>query len=234
MANDTSNYPDYVFIAYDEDFSAQTHDVAVSLEASSLVGVPVKYVRQDLNTSPAAPVAGLETVGYRYRHVDYVSWIYGESKFPRANVHNEELVTRPQAEAIIAAKDADNAALTARVKELEAVYERLEQQALKDRKLRNEAQSDATLWQFDVARGSHPSLLVNVWKQRKYLEAKLAIVRKILEPFALEADNWIDTVPDSHRSLCTEPGSKTAHPGSETAFTVGDLRAARAALEAKP
>lgn len=58
MASDTSNYPEFVFVAYDEDFSAQTHDIAVSLEAGSLVGTPVKYVRHDANTRPT-PVAPL-------------------------------------------------------------------------------------------------------------------------------------------------------------------------------
>lgn len=51
-----------------------------------------------------------------------------------------------------------------------------------------------------------------------------------LEPFAKEADEWADTVPDDHRSLCTEPGVRFAYPGSETVFTVGDLRRAKSAL----
>jgi hypothetical protein len=54
--------------------------------------------------------------------------------------------------------------------------------------------------------------------------------REALEPFAKEADEWADTVLDDHRSLCTEPGSRYAHPGSETVFTVGDLRRAKAVL----
>jgi hypothetical protein len=61
------------------------------------------------------------------------------------------------------------------------------------------------------------------------LRAEVALMREALKPFAEEAGNWADTVPDAHRSLCTEPGSRTAHPGSETAFNVGDLRVARAA-----
>lgn len=61
MASEPRNYPDYVFVAYDEDFSAQTYDIAVSLEPGSLVGRPVKYTRHDLNTrpSPAATDTGL-------------------------------------------------------------------------------------------------------------------------------------------------------------------------------
>jgi len=52
-------------------------------------------------------------------------------------------------------------------------------------------------------------------------------MREALRPFAVEADNWHSSVPDSHRSLCTGPGSKTAYPGSETSFTVGDIRRAK-------
>ncbi|WP_107327712.1 hypothetical protein [Agrobacterium pusense] len=55
-------------------------------------------------------------------------------------------------------------------------------------------------------------------------------LRKLLQPFAAEAENWHDSVPDDHRTLCTEPNSTTAHPGSEADFTVGDLRRARTAL----
>lgn len=86
--------------------------------------------------------------------------------------------------------EADNAAQAARIKELEAVYERLGQQALKDRNLRNEAQSDADLWRFSVDMGDHPSLLVKVWKQRKALEAKLAAAEKVREA-AIELDEAI-------------------------------------------
>ena len=55
-------------------------------------------------------------------------------------------------------------------------------------------------------------------------------MRRALMPFAADADEWADAVPDDHRSLCTEPGSTTAHPGSETTYSVGDLRQARMIL----
>ena len=67
-----------------------------------------------------------------------------------------------------------------------------------------------------------------------YLETIVAenrLLRNLLKPFAEDADKWAETVPDDHRPLCTEPNSKTAHPGSETGFTVGDLRRARATLK---
>ena len=62
------------------------------------------------------------------------------------------------------------------------------------------------------------------------LEGRIAELEAALKPFAEEAEEWADSVPDSHRSLCTEPGCVYAHPGSETIFTVGDLRHARRAL----
>lgn len=68
---------------------------------------------------------------------------------------------------------------------------------------------------------------------RASLITELMELRKALEPFAAEAENWHDTVPDEHRSLCTEPGNYYPHPGSETAFTVGDLRRAYRALNPK-
>lgn len=70
MASEPRNYPDYVFVAYDEDFSAQTYDIAVSLEPGNLVGRPVKYIRHDLSTrsAPAATDTGLVTVGHMVSH----------------------------------------------------------------------------------------------------------------------------------------------------------------------
>jgi hypothetical protein len=103
------------------------------------------YVRE--NTRPAAPVEGLETKGWEVKRYNNGGHWLGTSLYivepsisSAARTDVEELVTRSQAEAIIAAKDvllhiskqwaqdqenranrlqADNAALTARVKELE-------------------------------------------------------------------------------------------------------------------
>ena len=58
----------------------------------------------------------LETVGVQHLRAVDGQWHYGEAEY--ANQEERELVTRSQAEAIIAAKDADNAALTARIAEL--------------------------------------------------------------------------------------------------------------------
>ncbi|WP_455296416.1 hypothetical protein [Brucella pituitosa] len=185
MANDTSNYPDFVFIAYDEDFSAQTHDVAVSLEAGSLVGVPVKYVRNDLNTRLAAPVEGLEVVAYQYKLND--AWYLSDAPetLRKAGYELRELVTRENAEAVIANVEAekakaireagkhfaktcmmaeeietlqaDNAVLTARVKELE----------------------------IDLgARQAQISFLELRWKEAEALETQLAAAKKALEWYA--------------------------------------------------
>lgn len=62
------------------------------------------------------------------------------------------------------------------------------------------------------------------------LKTRIAELRAALMPFAREADQWGDEVPDSFRPLCTEPGSETALPGSETTFTIGNLRRARSLL----
>lgn len=62
------------------------------------------------------------------------------------------------------------------------------------------------------------------------LHSLAAEMAEALAKFAADADAWDHTVPDDHRSLCTEPGSDTAHPGSETLYTVGDLRRARTTL----
>ncbi|MFC7067401.1 hypothetical protein [Brucella rhizosphaerae] len=108
----------------------------------------IRELAGSLNTRPAAPVEGLETVAYQYKiprngHWDNLpsDWTADECK-AYGKYETRELVTLTQAEAIIAAKDesikdaklsrddwkklaidlgADNAALTARVKELELI-----------------------------------------------------------------------------------------------------------------
>ena len=70
------------------------------------------------------------------------------------------------------------------------------------------------------------------------LRAENARLREALEPFAREADNWNDNVAAEYRPLQVEPQSVDhanggyAHPGSESAFSVGDIRRARTALSA--
>ncbi|MDH0368019.1 hypothetical protein [Brucella anthropi] len=121
----------------------------------------------------------------------------------------------------IAAIEADNAAK-------DAAYKRLEQQAIKDRKLRDEAQSDADLWRFSVDMGDHPSLLVKVWKQRKALEAKLAAAQEALEPFAAVLEDYDPDWEDDDVSAVLVVGSVT-HYG----ITLGNFRKARAVLGGK-
>lgn len=75
-----------------------------------------------------------------------------------------------------------------------------------------------------AAREGVPMLLAHLHQ----LEEENAGLREVLEPFANEARNWAAEVPDDYRSLCTEPGSRMALEGSETAFTIGDLRNASA------
>lgn len=104
-------------------------------------GIAPGAIAKALNTRPTAPVEGLDTVEYQVYDA-YGRW-QSVRKFVfdlKVNADHRELVTRSQAEAIIAAKDeavkdakqsrddwkklakdlqADNAELTARVKELE-------------------------------------------------------------------------------------------------------------------
>lgn len=116
MKVDTSHYPEFVFVSYDEDFSTQTHDVAVSLEAGNLVGEPVKYIRHDLCSQPVATDTGLVTVGNGvFANGEMVGFvgIGFEFKDPNDNRKREPICRRSQAEELLAAKDA-------RIKELDA------------------------------------------------------------------------------------------------------------------
>lgn len=70
-------------------------------------------------------------------------------------------------------------------------------------------------------------------KENAALSAEVERLRGLLRPFADEAERWWHTVPGDHRSLCTEPGETQALNGSETAFTIGDLRRAAEALRAE-
>lgn len=113
-----------------------------------------------------------------------------------------------QAARIAELEDANNDALAAEAK-LNLVRKRMERLEAENKALKQVADFD-------------------------YLETIVAenrLLRNLLKPFAEDADKWAETVPDDHRPLCTEPNSKTAHPGSETGFTVGDLRRARATLK---
>ncbi len=57
----------------------------------------------------------------------------------------------------------------------------LEAHALRDRKLRDEAQHDALLWQCSAVSGDHPPLLVTVWKQRREALERAAAAERALE-----------------------------------------------------
>lgn len=57
------------------------------------------------------------------------------------------------------------------------------------------------------------------------LERDNSRLRRLLAPFAKEAANWADTVPDRYRPGITKPKSKFAHGRAH--FTIGNLRAAQ-------
>jgi hypothetical protein len=52
-----------------------------------------------------------------------------------------------------------------------------------------------------------------------------------LRPFAREANNWSDKVPDRYRPGQTEPKQRLANPGSRAVFNIGHLRRAQRLLE---
>lgn len=64
------------------------------------------------------------------------------------------------------------------------------------------------------------------------LRARVARLEAALKPFAKEADTWSDRAPDDlHPFIDT---FDAVHFGNDAEFTIGDLRAARAALKDAP
>lgn len=94
----------------------------------------------------------------------------------------------------------------------------LNEAGLEALKQRDDALRDAKFWE-NLSNGNSAS--ADKWKA--LAEAR----REAMEPFGRDAGNWADDVPDNYQPRCTEPGKNTAYFGSETAFTVGDLRRAR-------
>lgn len=201
-------------------------------------------------TRPAAPVAGLETVGYQYR-LRSGDWCRSLSAYPYATMENSRaLVDQSQAKAIIAAERsmrktaeqrlaqsqddlkqarADNAALTARVKELESE--------------RVMIVSHATMGGTDGFGLNVNDISVRVTalrnelykegdKRAKVLETQLATARKALDAIAGYCDQgsvkWRQEHPDLSKLI--------DHPGVVSHGLVINTicQFARAALEPKP
>ncbi|MCX5495418.1 hypothetical protein OSH11_11930 [Kaistia dalseonensis] len=78
--------------------------------------------------------------------------------------------------------------------------------------------------------------ILDLGKELAEAEAEIVRLREALKPFAAEAAEWGDGVPDDHRPVFVEMGHWDArYYGSAAKFTVGDQRRARAALsEPKP
>ncbi len=85
-----------------------------------------------------------------------------------------------------------------------------------------------------------PSEAIALWNRRTAAPTApstadtVAVPRSMLAPFVAEAENWADSVPDDYRPLCTEPGKKHAYPGSDTSYSVGDVRRLAAHCAAAP
>jgi len=212
-----------------------------------------KQIVDAMNTrpAPAATDTGLETVGYRYRHVDYVNWTYSESKHPRPDIHNEELVTRSQAEEVLAAErakvrhwqeqytemhsqfidlaksaEADNAAKDARIKELEHVVK--SSGKIYSAKMR---QIEALEAKLETYHEEYENRKEGYEKTIDSLEEKFAAAEKALEPFAkipvsTVPEGRLGHVPDKHPYMVDLDGN--------VLFTASDIRKARAVLGGKP
>lgn len=186
------------------------------------IAVSVDKFAEAFGPTPVVPVSPdatgkcgeLETVGYQCSS-DGLEWC--ETLIPNAREQHgykiRDVVTRSQAVELLAAERAYkeiwketaekleryNAALSARVKELETEVEKANDLRAHEWQMRRMAQCDADLWRFSVDMGDHPSLLVKVWKQRKALEAKLAAAEKALT----EADEALqaDAIASAHAAI---------------------------------
>lgn len=83
------------------------------------------------------------------------------------------------------------------IKDSTAHITALEEQALRDRKLRDEAQHDALLWQFSIATGDQPPLLVTAWNQRKEAVARATAAERELEIMLKRYERWMPVTGDS-------------------------------------
>lgn len=98
--------------------------------------------------------------------------------------------------------------IIAALESLQRENEALQAQALRDRKLRDEAQHDALLWQYSIAVDWRPPLLVTVWEQRreaiKRAEAAEAEVKKIRELLQFSYDTLLEINPSNydHDDVC--------------------------------
>ena len=123
MASEPRNYPDYVFVACDEDFSAQTYDIAVSLEPGNLVGRPVKYIRHDLNTLPAPAATDTGLVTFSVEMLRDYAFMKADTEgdyVTRSQAESEIRKVRKDAEELLAAKEAERAEQWRLRREMEA------------------------------------------------------------------------------------------------------------------
>ncbi|NKB80125.1 hypothetical protein HED49_22795 [Ochrobactrum daejeonense] len=147
---------------------------------------------------------------------DYIRFSQADQLLAAERAEKEKLEAAwLEAEGIISDLQADNAALVHdlnRIKDHEtelvndnaakdAAYERLEQQAIKDRKLRDEAQNDADLWRFSVDMGDQPSLLVKVWQQHKGLEADNAAQAARIKELEARLFDAANAEPGEHQEI---------------------------------
>lgn len=77
--------------------------------------------------------------------------------------------------------------------------------------------------------------VIELLTERDALRQEIGRLKELLAPFAVEANEWGEAVPDDHKPIFVELGHWDArYYGSPAHFTVGDQRRARAALKQEP
>ncbi len=145
----------------------------------AMVSLPIAQVKalvegRNTRPAPAATDTGLVTVAFQHRRIDKYGVVgdwrpYKRDLFGSDRIESRELVTRSQAEELLAAKDA-------RIKELEAALD--------------SDPSGSGLWRYWSRKACETSQkYVDEVDRAEALEAKLAAAEKALEPFAAHAND---------------------------------------------
>jgi len=205
----------------------------IPLHWASAVAASVRSQVEQLNTRPAAPVEGLEVVAYRYRHVDYVNWTYSESKYPRPDIHNEELVTFTQAGSIIAE-------LQAKSKDYRQHSERLEKRIEAEEVTRSQAEAiiaarDARIADLENELSSFRSS----FKEQTSLKADNASLTGRVKELGGDRDSWrrvAEKLAGEKQALETQLAAARMALQKIAGDTYDDSaeKLARAALEVRP
>lgn len=191
--------------------SAQTHEVHVKAYAKS-------HMKEE-NTRPAAPVEGSDTKAFFWQ-IGLIKSVEFVPPSVSSGIKPEELVTRSQAEAIIAAKDAQ-------LVETARHYEKRVSTLQAD----NAALTAKAVGVEDYIKGLIDDRNV-IQERAEALETQLAAAHELLRPIA---EIGISNAPKGSLAHIPDEHVLMFNPHThEPAVTVGTVRKALAALEAKP